>query len=115
MLNVGVYVKKDVLILRLKGELDDISVSDLRGRVSKYIDDYHIKHLVINVDELKFMDSSGIGFIIGRYHQLKRNEGDVTLCCINSYVEKIIHVSGLSKICKIRQSEDAVMITLGRK
>lgn len=71
-LNVGVYVKKDVLILRLKGELDDLSVSDLRMRISKYISDYSIVHLVINVKDLNFLDSSGIGFIIGRYHQLKK-------------------------------------------
>lgn len=53
-LNVGVYVKKDVLILRLKGELDDLSVSDLRMRISKYISDYSIVHLVINVKDLNF-------------------------------------------------------------
>ena len=71
-LNVGVYVKSDVLILRLKGELDDITVKDLRLRISNYIDDYKIKHLVINMEKLEFLDSSGIGFIIGRFHQLKR-------------------------------------------
>lgn len=113
-LNVGVYVKKDVLILRLKGELDDISVGDLRSRVANYIDSYNIKHLLINVNELSFMDSSGIGFIIGRYHQLKRKGGDVTISNINSKIEKLIYVSGLAKICKIRENEEAVLITLGR-
>ena len=45
-LTVGVYFKKDILILRLKGELDDISVSDLRNRISNYIDAYNINHLI---------------------------------------------------------------------
>ena len=111
-LTVGVYFKKDILILRLKGELDEISVSDLRMKISNYIDSYKINHLVINLKELNFLDSSGIGFIIGRYHQLKFKDGDITLCQINPKIEKIIYVSGLAKICKIRDTEEAVLIAL---
>lgn len=112
-LNVGVYVKGDSLILRLKGELDDVSVSDLRMRISRYIDDYKIKHLIINVEKLDFMDSSGIGFIIGRFHQLKRINGDVTICNVHQKIEKIINYSGLNKICTIRESEESIMLAIG--
>ncbi len=109
---MGVYVKKDILILRLKGELDDVSVGDLRQRISNYIDDYRINHLVLNLQDLSFLDSSGIGFIIGRYHQLRKRNGDITISNVNSKIERIIYVSGLAKICKIRESEDAVLIAL---
>lgn len=111
-LNVGVYVKKDILILRLKGELDDISVSDLRMRISNYIDSYKIKHLVLNLGELTFLDSSGIGFIIGRYHQLRKRNGDITISNINSKIDRVIYISGLAKICKIRDNEEAVLNAL---
>ncbi|MDE6413857.1 MAG: anti-sigma factor antagonist [Anaeroplasmataceae bacterium] len=111
-LNVGVYVKKDILILRLKGELDDVSASDLRTRISNYIDSYKINHLVLNLAELTFLDSSGIGFIIGRYHQLRKRNGDITISNVNSKVERIIYISGLAKICKIRENEEAVLISL---
>ncbi len=107
-LSVGVYVKKDILILRLKGELDDVSVSDLRTRISNYIESYKINHLVLNLKDLSFLDSSGIGFIIGRYHQLKKRNGDITISNVNS----IIYISGLSKICKIRDTEEAVLSSL---
>lgn len=111
-LNVGVYVKKDILILRLKGELDDVSVSDLRMRISNYIDSYKINHLVLNLQDLSFLDSSGIGFIIGRYHQLRKRNGDITISNINSKIERIIYISGLAKICKIRETEESVLISL---
>ena len=62
--------------------------------------------------DLTFLDSSGIGFVIGRYHQLKYRDGDITLCQINPKIEKIIYVSGLAKICKIRDTEEAVLIAL---
>ncbi len=109
---MGVYVKRDILILRLKGELDDVSVVDLRLRISNYIDDYKINHLVLNLQDLSFLDSSGIGFIIGRYHQLRKRNGDITISNVNSRIERIIYVSGLAKICKMRESEDAVLIAL---
>lgn len=111
-LSVGVYVKKDILILRLKGELDDVSVGDLRVRISNYIDSYKINHLVLNLKELTFLDSSGIGFIIGRYHQLKKRNGDIIISNINCRIDRIIYISGLSKICKIRESEEAVLSSL---
>ncbi len=112
-LNVGVYVKGNALILRLKGDLDDLSVKDLRTRISRYIDDYKIKHLVINVEGLDFMDSSGIGFIIGRFHQLKRVGGDVAICNVHQKIEKIINLSGLNKICMIRENESATLLAMG--
>ncbi len=112
-LNVGVYVKKDILILRLKGELDDISVSDLRMRIANYIEDYHIQHLILNLKDLTFLDSSGIGFIIGRYHQLKKHNGDIIISNVNGKVERIIYISGLAKICKIRENEESVLLALG--
>ena len=110
-LNVGVYVKSDVLILRLKGELDDVTVKDLRFKISNYIDDYKIKHLIINMEKLDFLDSSGIGFIIGRYHQLRKVSGDVTICGMHQKIERIITFSGLTKICLIRDTEAACMIS----
>lgn len=112
-LTVGVYIKKNYLILRLKGELDDVTVSDLRMKISKYLDEYNIKHLIINVKELTFLDSSGIGFIIGRYHQLRRNGGDISIVSINSKIERIILLSGLTKICMIRENEDVCINSLG--
>ena len=112
-LTVGVYIKKNYLILRLKGELDDVTVSDLRMKISKYLDEYNIKHLIINVKELSFLDSSGIGFIIGRYHQLRRNAGDISIVCMNPKVERIILLSGLTKICMIRENEDVCINAWG--
>ncbi|MDE6408242.1 MAG: anti-sigma factor antagonist, partial [Anaeroplasmataceae bacterium] len=73
---------------------------------------YKINHLVLNLAELTFLDSSGIGFIIGRYHQLRKRNGDITISNVNSKVERIIYISGLAKICKIRENEEAVLISL---
>ena len=59
------------------------------------------------------IDSSGIGFIIGRYHQLKRSGGDISIVSMNPKVERIILLSGLTKICMIRENEDVCINALG--
>ncbi len=105
-LSVQMALKKNMLIIRLKGELDEASAEKLKYRVSEVIDKYRIKNLVINMDEVPFMDSSGIGFIIGRYTQLKGRKGKVVICSMNKMVERIFNLSGLKKICLVTSNEE---------
>lgn len=104
-LSVQMALKKNVLIIRLKGELDQASAEALKYRVSEVIDKYRIKNLVINMREVPFMDSSGIGFIIGRYTQLKMRKGKIVICSMNQMVERIFNLSGLKKICLVTSNE----------
>ena len=114
-LNIQMAIRKNLLFIRLRGELDQASTENLKFRVSEIVDKYYIKHIILNFENLGFMDSSGIGFIIGRYHQLKKINGDVTLCGVNNKIERIILLSGLAKICTIRETEQSVLVALGGK
>jgi stage II sporulation protein AA (anti-sigma F factor antagonist) len=105
-MNVQMALRKNILIIRLKGELDQASVTNLKYRVSEVIDKYRIKNLVINMSEVPFMDSSGIGFIIGRYTQIKQRKGKIVICSMNEIVERIFNLSGLKKICLVAKTEN---------
>ena len=74
MLSAQVVIKKYVLYVRLDGELDQYTVEGLRTRIVELMEKYQIKYLVINCEQLRFMDSSGVGFIIGRYNRLKKGD-----------------------------------------
>ena len=104
-MNVQMALRKNILIIRLKGELDQASVTSLKYRVSEVIDKYRIKNLVINMSEVPFMDSSGIGYIIGRYTQIKQRKGKIVICSMNEIVERIFNLSGLKKICLVAKTE----------
>ena len=71
MLKAQFFIRKTCLFIRFSGELDQKSVEKMRIRVTELIINYKIEYLIINCKELNFMDSTGIGFIIGRYNQLK--------------------------------------------
>ena len=105
MLNTEIFIKRNILYMRFDGELDQKNVDGLRIKVIELIDKYHIKHLVFNFKKLNFMDSSGIGFIIGRFNQVKKRGGKVVICSMNEIIERIVKLSGLKKICLIASSE----------
>lgn len=112
-LDAHMFIKRYVLYVRLDGELDQHSVNDLRIRIIELIDKYHIKYLVLNFQRLNFMDSSGIGFIIGRYNRLRKERGGIILCSMNEQIKRIVNLSGLPKICIIKDDEEEVNKFLG--
>ena len=84
-LHIKMEIRKNRLFVRLKGELDQAVTEKLKVRISELIDKYEIKYLIFNFEKVNFMDSSGIGFIIGRYTQIKKHNGKV-------YVLSLIHI-----------------------
>lgn len=106
MLKSQFFIKKSILYIRFFGELDQKSADSNRVRVSELLSLYKIKYVIINCKNLTFMDSSGIGFILGRYNEIKENKGLIILCELNSLVNRIVNISGLSRICMIKATED---------
>lgn len=98
-------VRKNILIIRLDGDFDQSNVSRLKEKVISVMDKYQIKYLVFNFDKVNFMDSTGIGFIIGRYAEIKKRKGMVFICSMNRIVERIYNLSGLCKICFVTKEE----------
>ena len=58
--------KRDVLLVRLEGELDQCSASGIRRDIDALLQDPSVRHLVLDMARMPFMDSSGIGLILGR-------------------------------------------------
>lgn len=104
-LSVHLFIKQHTLFIRLKGELDHHTSIELRERINMLMTDYEIRNIVFNMKELLFMDSSGIGVMLGRYNQVKRNNGLLVVCDLNNTIERIIRLSGLYKILVITKDE----------
>ena len=89
-------VKGDDLYLYLAGELDEHSVSALRAAADRMIDDNAGRsRAVFNLAGVKFMDSTGIGFLIGRYKRLKKYGMEMYLENPNTGADKILELSGI--------------------
>ncbi|GAF12094.1 anti-sigma F factor antagonist [Bacillus sp. JCM 19046] len=100
-----------VLLIRLEGELDHHAAKELRARVEALI--AHTTHIVLNLEKLSFMDSSGLGVILGRYKQVKANGGEMIVCAISPSVERLFEMSGLFKIIRFEENESFALQNLG--
>jgi stage II sporulation protein AA (anti-sigma F factor antagonist) len=106
-------VKRDVLIIRLSGELDHHTAEELREKVTDTLEREAIRHIVLNLERLTFMDSSGLGVILGRYKQIKNLGGEMIVCAVSPTVKRLFDMSGLFKIIRLESNEQFALQTLG--
>lgn len=86
------------LVVKVTGEIDHHTSAELREEVDREIGLRNIVNLVLDFDGVPFMDSSGIGVIIGRYKQIQARGGKTMLIRVQPQVDKILELSGLKKI-----------------
>ncbi|MFC3882793.1 anti-sigma F factor antagonist [Bacillus songklensis] len=112
-LSINLEVKQRVLLVRLSGELDHHTADELRTKITDILENGRINHIVLNLQDLSFMDSSGLGVILGRYKQIKNSGGEMVVCSISPSVQRLFEMSGLFKIIRLEQTEQNALETLG--
>ena len=100
-------VKDGCLTVAMPKELDHHSALGLKAETDMLIGAYHVRRLVFDFSETEFMDSSGIGLLIGRYRALGMRGKCVQVINVNSHIAKLLRLSGVGKyieICGIKKS-----------
>ena len=87
-----------VLTAALIGELDHHAAADLRQRIDAAVLACRPQRLNIDLTRLTFMDSSGIGLIMGRYRLMGSLSGEVRVTGANPRMERMIRLAGLDKL-----------------
>jgi len=107
--DVEMYVNYETegktLTVHLYGELDHHYASLLRVEVDARIKREKPKELLLELTNMVFMDSSGLGFIMGRLRKMQKNEGTMMLVNPNRAVERMINMAGIDKFIKIIRKE----------
>ena len=94
------------LIVRISGDLDLHTVPALRKRIEARLDqEVGIKNLILNLTGVDFVDSAGIGFIIGRYKRISKHGGQLRVVNIKESINKVFKLSGILKIADIFSDE----------
>ena len=105
-MNITGSTINNILIVSLDGEIDHSTAGNIKDKINEGISKHKINKLIIDFSMVSFMDSSGIGMIIGRYKELSLLKGEVVLCSVNKYIEKILNLSGIYKIIQIFKTQD---------
>jgi len=95
----------ETLHIILGGEMDHHNAVTIRSEIDRLIYDERPKRVVIDLSGIGFMDSSGLGFIMGRYSLLQKLGGELLLERPNERVVRIFELAGLERIVKIEREE----------
>jgi stage II sporulation protein AA (anti-sigma F factor antagonist) len=91
----------DYLCIRMPLEVDHHGASSIREGADRLILDDKVKNIVFDFERTQFMDSSGIGIIIGRYRKISCVGGRVYAINANDRIRKMLSTSGMSSIIEI--------------
>ena len=96
----------NTLIVRLNGELDHHTAEYTRQKIENEIIKPTTKNIIFDFSNLTFMDSSGIGVIMGRYKNIREINGKAAIACSNSQVMRLLDVSGISGVIPVYADAD---------
>ena len=86
-------------IISLDGELDEFTASSAKDILDRLIlDNINSKKIIFDLSEITFMDSTGIGLLIGRYKKIKQFDRQVYISGATVAAEKVIQLAGLYNI-----------------
>ena len=92
------YDKDKLLILKITDEIDDHNVQNIRRKADYEIERYMPKKIIFDFDSVTFMDSAGIGLIIGRYKFANMIGAKLELSNLTQSVRRIFDMSGILKL-----------------
>jgi stage II sporulation protein AA (anti-sigma F factor antagonist) len=112
-LQIEMEQHRKALIVRLKGELDHHTAETVKARMEEAIKRGDSSHIILSLKDLTFMDSSGLGVILGRYKQITGKGGRMVVCDVEPDIYRLFEMSGLFKIVVMEADERAALSSLG--
>ena len=100
---------RSTLIVRVAGEMDMLITDKMRTEIDRRIDDKSVKNLVLNLEKVTFIDSSGLGVVIGRYKRITAKQGRMFIVGARPQVEKILFFSGVNRLVPMYKNEQEVI------
>ena len=98
------YIKKDKrLIFEIEEDIDECCVQKIRRWIDNEIQRYMPKEVIFDFSNVSFMDSAGIGLIIGRYKLINMIGGELKIANVNTQIQKIFEMSGLLRLIPVEQ------------
>lgn len=105
--NMRIEVDESLLIIRFAGELDALSSKQYREKIGETLERLTPPQVIMDFSEITFIDSSGIGLILGRFNQLKEWGGKLIISGLNAYSATLFRVSGLSRLIPFSETIDS--------
>jgi anti-sigma B factor antagonist len=98
----------DTTIVSVGGEIDVYTAPKLRDRITELVAQGVYK-IVIDMEAVEFLDSTGLGVLVGGLKKVRANDGSLELICTQDRLLKIFRITGLAKVFVIHDSADGAL------
>ena len=109
MLEITVEPHEEFHVCKLKGEVDAYTVGEFRAVLSGITD---VKRLIIDLTEVPFMDSAGLGALIGGIRRVREAEGDVAVISSTASLNRLLHTTGFDRIVPVCETLEESLAAL---
>ncbi|MEG1609492.1 MAG: anti-sigma factor antagonist [Clostridia bacterium] len=99
-MNLKILSKADAIVAVFEGELDESTSMAVKKKLDTAIEMMRVQNFIFDFEQLTFMDSTGIGVLLGRYKKLKQKSIQIFISSPNNCVDKILNMAGVYSIIK---------------
>jgi len=98
----------ETTVVAVGGEIDVYTAPKLRDKITELVG-AGVYDIVIDLEAVEFLDSTGLGVIVGGLKKVRAHDGSLRLVCTQDRLLKIFRITGLAKVFDIHQSADAAV------
>ena len=95
-------------VLAVRGEIDVYTAPRLRELLIELVNGGH-HQLVVNMEKVEFLDSTGLGVLVGGLKRVRAHDGSLDLVCTQERILKIFRITGLTKVFGIHETVDGAI------
>ena len=104
-LGLDVQERDGFAVLAVSGEVDVATVPRLREQLHGLVAQGS-NQIIVNLDAVDFLDSTGLGVLVGALKRVRSNDGDLYLVCTQPRIRKVFEVTGLTKVFQLFDTVD---------
>ncbi len=112
-MDINKRTKGEIVILDITGEIDLYNAPEIKDIISKLIEEQKY-NVIINLEKVSYIDSSGIGALISSLSNLKKYQGGLKIINVYASVRKVFELTKLTSFFEIFDSEEDALASFGR-
>jgi len=98
----------DVNLISIGGSLDAYSSNDAESKLNSLIDAGQVR-LVVSLDKLEYMSSSGLRVLLATLKKVRKQQGDIRLACLKPNIKEVFDISGFTQLFNISDTEETAI------
>jgi anti-sigma B factor antagonist len=111
-LDLKVRKQGDHAVLEVAGEIDVYTAPKLREKLIELVNEGSY-HVVVDLEKVDFLDSTGLGVLVGGLKRVRNHDGSLELVCTQDKILKIFRITGLTKVFPIHDTVDEAIAGSG--